>query len=256
VAGLRYSYVLVFDIGVITFILVLSMQYIIQFMVGSKVLKGVVLSIFALSIVLSLIFDFMPKTYSQNQIISFNQYYGNMVVMTNNEDVTIVGYNYRDYDRLSTLLKQHKINKIENVVLYDLESNTENLNSFIFDYKVKHLYMPKNFKIDENIDVTIHIVESQFTLGTTTCSYVENDNVVGVAINCNNAITIVGNNFKRSEWDHIGDIYRKGVKRIIVNKVEYDYSQFVDCEEIISQSNNNYYSNIVLDNEKLCYSYI
>ena len=256
VAGLKYSYVLVFDISVITFVLVLSMQYIIQFMVGSKVFKGVVLSIFALSIVVSLVFDFMPKTYSQNQIISFNQYYGNMVVMTNNEDVTIVGYNYRDYDRLSILLKQHKINKIENVILYDLESSTENLEAFIFDYKVSHLYMPKNFKFDQNIDTTIHIVESQFTLGSTTCSYIEKDNVVGVAISYNNAITIVGNNFKRSDLDHIGDIYRKGVSRIIVNKVEYDFKEFVACEEIISQSNNNYYSNIVLDNEKMCYSYI
>lgn len=257
VANLKYSYILVFDVSAYTFILVLLIQYIIQFMVGNKILKISTLSVLCILLAVSMVLDFLPKKYNKNQAISFNQYYGNMVILTDcNKDVTLIGYNYNDYTKLSNVLKLHKINQVHNVILYDAESNIENLNSFIFDYKVNHLYLPKNFNILNDTKTTIHLVENSFVVGSYLCDYINNSGTVGVGVSYNNNVTVIGKSFTKSDLALIANKYYNGVNTFIVDSVTLAYDNYVKYNNIITQSNNKYFSNIVLDNQKIWYSCI
>lgn len=255
VANLRYSYVIVFDVSMITFILVFALQYIIEFMVTKRIIKLVVIGILIIGLSISMIFDFVPYRYNENSVIYFNQYYGNMVVMLNdNEDVTIIGFNSKDYDRLCNVLSTYHINRVDNIILYDTDSNIDDIDTFIHDYKVNNIYTPKAYEMHDDID-NINKVDGVFNVGSYTYEYIS-DNGVGVVVRTSRGYNIIGDTFSRDNLVYISNKYYKDICDISVSSMDREYSDILDYNNIISQESGEFFANIVLNNQKIWYSNI
>lgn len=257
VANLKYSYVLAFDVSLITFVLTLGLEYVIHFMVANKIIKITSISVVSILLLISLIIDFMPYKYQLDGIICFNQYYGNMsIVLSENKEVTLVGYNSKDYSRLTDTLKEFRINEVKHLILYDTESSMKDIETFVKDYKVENVYVPLNFSLVDIKNSTIHIVDSSFVVGTNTYSFIENKDVIGVSIFNSNKYSIVGNNFSKSDLVFITNLYYNDIRYIIANTLTTNYDDVIDYYDLVCQDDNDYDANIVLNKQKIWYSYI
>ena len=231
VATVPYSYVLVFDVSIITFVLVFAIQYVLEFMLCTKFCKLIVLGVLAICTVISMVFDFMPKKYNDNMIIHFNQYYGNMAIITHdNNEITLIGYNSKDMARLKNILNEYRINKLDNIVLYNSNFDIDEFNATVFDYKVSNIYISIDMEIG---DINSKIIRREkFTIDDISFEFVLNK---GIAIDTTNGYRIIGEEFERSDLVYISNKYYDDIYSISVSRTIFDYANTVDYNEIILQ---------------------
>lgn len=251
VAGLRYSYVLVFDVSMISILLVLVLQYLLEFMVVKRVIKLIVMAVLMVGLCISLVFDFVPREYNENAIIHFNQYYGNMsIILHQNKEVTLVGYNQKDYSRLRDVLNEYHISHIDNVIIYSSMPNEDDMDTFVFDYSVDKIYMPSSLTHRYSFDV---VQIDSFSIGELEFEYISNS---GVSIKTGEKYRIIGDSFDREDLVYMSNRYYKDICDISVSSVTMNYRDIIDYDRLILQESGEYFANIVLNNQKIWYSNI
>lgn len=254
VANLKYSYILVFDVSVITFTLFMATQYILQFLVVRDKLKAIIVSVLSVFIIISLIFDFLPNKYYKDSINCFSQNYSNMVVIySDNNEVTLVGFDDYDFKVMTDYLCGQRINKVNNIVIYDKVSKTENLEQFIRDYSVDRIYSTNC--IDNTYGI-LNIVGDKFTIGGIEYNFVVKDKCIALSIYNGDKYTLIANELNKDDAVYISNLYSNQISYVIVGDISCDISKYMSYDELITQNNEEIDSNIVLNKSKIWYASI
>lgn len=249
VSTIKYSYFVVFDVSIFTFISILALQYVLEFMVGYPKLKVVVSLILFSTFIISLVFNCIPKTYKRDEILCFKQYYGNMVVINNeNGENTLVGCNEKDFNRLNNFLIKNKVSKICNLVLYE-EIDEKIVNEIVNCYKIKNVYM-SNYIYNKDIQNVVKVEDdSIFKVGNVEYNFVVvNESVFGVNYSIENKNNFIANKLSKENALLISNNLGYNFNIITINELMFDIDLIFDYTLLVTQY--NYFNNISIKLEK------
>ncbi len=249
VASIKYSYFVVFDVSIFTFISILAFQYVLEFMVCKPKFKIIVASILMLCFVVGLIVDCIPKVYARHELLCFKQYYGNMVLVNNeNSENTLIGYNEKDFNRLNNLLIKNKVAKICNLILYE-KIDEKIVNELVKNYKIKNVYV-SNHMYSNDITNVVNIKDDEiFRVDSVEYNFVVvNENVFGVNYKVNSHTNFVANNLSRENAILISNNVGYNFNIITINELTFDIDLIFDYTLLVTQY--NYYNDTSIKLEK------
>lgn len=257
VASLKFNTIVVFDVGVIGFVSILGLQYVLQFMVGMPKLKMVLVAFLFVVFISSMTYNCIPYTYKLNSVVCFKQYNDNMVLTTHNSgETTLIGLSSDDYNKLNYMLINYRINKIDNIIIYENIEDVEFINKIVDEYKVKNIYMPNQY-FKENILNAISIFENnQFEINNIKYNFVYNNGkILGVNYIRYGLNNFIGNSVTKNEFVTISNILGYNINLISVKDVTFDLATIINYNVLITQNDGNY-ETINLDSNQYFISYI
>jgi len=123
-------------------LLVILTVLIIHFLMINKKQKGIILSIILICLFTICYISSIPNEYNGNNVIFNLKYKSNVCYYVKDNEVTLIGSNV-DSRLIINEMKKLKINKITNIIAYDLQINDiENLETICQEYSVETIYLP------------------------------------------------------------------------------------------------------------------
>lgn len=256
VAELKFSTIVVFDVSIISFISILSAEYILQFMVGMPKLKMVLVTFLIAVFFVSTIFGSIPYVYRLNSIVCFKQYDSNMVITTyDNGETCLVGLGDSEY-YLEKVLVNYRINKLDNIILYENPTNINFVNNIVLKYNVNKVYIPKEYYNNKIKNAIMVDYNNDFYIANIKYNYVVNDaNVYGVNFVRYGMNNFIGNNLSKNQLVTVSNIIGYDINMICIADVSFDLKTIFNYNVLVTQKDGNF-ETLNLDSKETFISYI
>lgn len=250
VANIPHSYLIIFGAGIISFISIFCMMYILQFFVGKQKIKFILCIVFSSVFLLSTLIHVFPKNYDKSVLVAFKQYYSNSVLVVDKSEVSYIGFHEKDYTKIEEQLMNYKIKQIDNLFLFEYTSDVKKLNAFILNYNIKNVYIPTSFT---------HLMLSKFEIITSSVA-INNYNfefvyryedALGVQIKGNEKNIFITNDLSIANCVYISNTITEDFDYFFINNLKNRLTDYLEIDILISQYNTNCLSNYELDKDNM-----
>lgn len=172
-----------FNISYWSLVLIIACSITIHFVMVRKAIKSTLAIVLALLVLCFFVLNNVPKEYSGNNFVFCSKYNSNCCYYIEDGNVTLVGSDIKSNVILSEL-KKLKLNKIDNIIAYDLQLNEfDELLEIYKENNVKNVYIPKEYDYDE--------IKSKFQNVILFDNSIKISNLTFETINYNNKIVAI-----------------------------------------------------------------
>lgn len=259
ISGIKFGVFNSFSTGYLSLVLCLVALLISNYLLVKAKTKCVIsLPIVALAVILFIV-NVIPKNYYNVEACSpFKQYTTNSIVLVSDNRVVLVGsIDYKN--NLSNFLNKNKISRIDDFLITDFEiTNTSKYNELIIRYKIKNVYVPSNYFINNLMgfeDSGVDVKElGDFNINNIYISskYSIENELIGLDIlQGNKRILYSHSNNKNDLIDFLSSVDYAHVDEIYFKNQLFEIDDYFDINY-----NRVYYVNYVSVTEKVCdYAY-
>ena len=149
VSDIPFGIFRLFNISYWSLVLIIACSTTIHFIMVRKLIKSTLAIVLALLVLCFFVLNNVPKEYSGNNIVFCSKYNSNCCYYIEDGNVTLIGSDIQS-NVILIELKKLRLNKIDNIIAYDLQLNEfDELLKICKENKVKNVYIPKEYEYAE-----------------------------------------------------------------------------------------------------------
>ena len=207
-ANIPFGIFKAFNVSYWSLVFLIMSAIALKFVMGRNMIKSTLFITLASIVLVFLAVNGIPKVYTGNNFVFVSKYNSNVCYYIEDSLVTLVGTKVNKNSIYSDC-KKLKVNKITNVIAYDLRLNKLNeLIEICKDYNVENIYLPKEYNYDEIKEKfgNVYLFENEINLCSLEINTIErNDKIIAIKLNTlsSGKILIPSSNLSVSDGEYL-----------------------------------------------------
>lgn len=207
-ASIHFGIFKAFNVSYWSLVFLIMSAIALKFVMVRNLIKSTLFITLASIVLVFLAINSIPKVYTGNNFVFVSKYNSNVCYYIEDSVVTLIGTKVNKNNIYSDC-KKLKVNKITNVIAYDLQLNKlEELIEICKDYNVKNIYLPKKYNYDEIKEKfgNVYLFENKINLCNLEVSTIErNDKIIAIKLNTisSGKILIPFSNLSASDGEYL-----------------------------------------------------
>ena len=207
-ANIPFGIFKAFNVSYWSLVFLIMSAIALKFVMVRNLIKSTLFITLASIVLVFLAVNGIPKVYTGNNFVFVSKYNSNVCYYIEDSLVTLVGTKVNKNSIYSDC-KKLKVNKITNVIAYDLQLNKLNeLIEICKDYNVENIYLPKEYNYDEIKEKfgNVYLFENEINLCSLEINTIErNDKIIAIKLNTlsSGKILIPSSNLSVSDGEYL-----------------------------------------------------